>query len=101
MTTVSAAKARRSLGGFLKRAREKRGLTQHEVAQHLAYSTPQFVSNWERGVSAPPRAALPLLAKHLGISPREMITAMTVYERALADAAKLEIVRAFRRSRAG
>ena len=43
---------------ILKEARQKKALTQSEIAKHLGYNTPQFVSNWERGLSAPPIESL-------------------------------------------
>ncbi len=41
------------LGKWLKAAREKAGYTQWDVAKCLVYTTPQFISNVERGVSIP------------------------------------------------
>ena len=38
----------------LKRMRTKAGFTQAYVAKLLGYTSPQFVSNWERGMSMPP-----------------------------------------------
>ncbi|MES3039065.1 MAG: helix-turn-helix transcriptional regulator [Bdellovibrionota bacterium] len=43
-----------TLAEFLKNKREDAGLSQSEVARKLGYSSPQFVSNWERGLSSPP-----------------------------------------------
>lgn len=51
------------LQGFLKTKREESGLTQQEVATRLGYSTAQFVSNWERGLSYPPIKAIPTISK--------------------------------------
>lgn len=47
----------------LKAARYYSGHSQLDVAKKLGYTTSQFVSNWERGVSRPP---VPVLHK-LGI----------------------------------
>jgi transcriptional regulator with XRE-family HTH domain len=47
-----------NLAKFLKDKREIAGLSQKQVADKLGYSTPQFVSNWERGVSSPPLKTL-------------------------------------------
>ncbi len=47
-------KAYKSLGLKLKGYRLKKGLTQGEVAVKLKFSSPQFVSNWERGFAIPP-----------------------------------------------
>jgi transcriptional regulator with XRE-family HTH domain len=38
----------------LKSLRLKSGLSQGKVARALGYTSPQFVSNWERGLSEPP-----------------------------------------------
>lgn len=44
------------LKNFLKDARKRAGLSQGELAKILGYTTPQFVSNWERGkCSVPPK----------------------------------------------
>lgn len=41
----------------------KAGLSQRDVSDTLGYSTPQFISNNERGISAPPLRDIPKLAK--------------------------------------
>lgn len=43
-----------NLGEFLKQKRENASLSQGDVAKKLKYTSPQFISNWERGVSSPP-----------------------------------------------
>jgi transcriptional regulator with XRE-family HTH domain len=43
---------------FLREKRRLAGLSQSAVAKKLGYTTPQFVSNWERGLAAPPISAL-------------------------------------------
>lgn len=48
---------------LFKKFRQDAGLSQRHVSDHLGYSTPQFISNWERDVSDPPISALPKLAK--------------------------------------
>jgi len=50
---------------ILKEARQKKALTQTEIAKHLGYNTPQFVSNWERGLSAPPIESLKQISEIL------------------------------------
>ena len=43
-----------NFGKFLQKKRREAGFTQNEVALFCGYSTPQFVSNWERGLVLPP-----------------------------------------------
>jgi len=66
---------RQTIGACLKAWRTNRHLTQKAVAEVLGYSTPQFVSNWERGVSLPPLNAMPVLAKLYALSQQEVILA--------------------------
>ena len=47
---------------FLKKKRSLAGLSQKEVSEELGYSTPQFISNWERGMSTPPMTAIKQLS---------------------------------------
>lgn len=42
------------LSEFLKAKRIAADLTQMDVARNLGYSSAQFISNWERGLSSPP-----------------------------------------------
>jgi transcriptional regulator with XRE-family HTH domain len=52
-----------SVSELLRKARTKKGLSQSEVAKRLGYSSPQFISNWERGLSSPPIPKLKKLCK--------------------------------------
>lgn len=47
---------------YLVDCRTKANLTQAQVSLALGYKTPQFVSNWERGLSHPPIDVIPQLA---------------------------------------
>ena len=60
------------LGKLLQGKRVEQGLTQSELAEALGYTSPQFVSNWERGMCSPAFNALPHLAKLLEI-PKKLI----------------------------
>jgi transcriptional regulator with XRE-family HTH domain len=51
------------LAEYLKKCREKAGFSQTQVSSKLGYSSPQFISNWERGLSHPPVKSLHKLAK--------------------------------------
>lgn len=53
---------------LLKKARETSGLSQAQVAKELGYTSPQFVSNWERGLSSPPVPKLKKLCKMYAMS---------------------------------
>ncbi len=60
------------LAKFLKEKRTLVGLSQKEVATKLGYSTSQFISNWERGISQPPIHTLRTLAKMYGVAADQM-----------------------------
>ena len=60
------------LAKFLKASRGNAKLSQLEVANHLGYSTPQFISNWERGVSAPPIETIGVLSRLYKVSDEEL-----------------------------
>ncbi len=55
-----------SVGKIIRDARSNAGLSQADLATALGYSTPQFVSNWERGVSLPPIKSLKKIGRLLG-----------------------------------
>lgn len=61
-------KQKNMLADFLKQKRVSAGLSQRDVADKLGYSTPQFISNWERGVSHPPINALKKLGELYKVS---------------------------------
>lgn len=65
-------KKRGQLAVFLKEKRVQAGLTQSQVAEKLGYSSPQFVSNWERGLANPPVFILRDLTKMYKVSADEM-----------------------------
>ena len=60
------------MGQELKKLRLKTGLKQKEVAAQLGYSSPQFVSNWERGISSPPVKVLKQLAGIYNTNPERL-----------------------------
>lgn len=64
----------KALGKFLTHARTAAGLTQKEVADALKYSTSQFISNWERGVSLPPVSAFRTLATLYKLKPDRLVS---------------------------
>lgn len=52
-----------ALGKYFQQKRIKQGLSQKDVSIKLGYTTPQFISNWERGVSMPPISVITQLSK--------------------------------------
>ncbi|MBC7714686.1 MAG: helix-turn-helix transcriptional regulator [Rhizobacter sp.] len=60
-------KIRETLGSFIKENRLEKNYSQAELAAALGYSSPQFISDWERGVSSPPLKKLPELANELDV----------------------------------
>src|SRR5690348_1927493 len=64
----------KQLGSYIRELREKRGLSQGDVAKLLRLKTAQSISNIERGVSPLPRAKIKRLADVLGIRKSEIVT---------------------------
>lgn len=84
------------VGKFLRERRVKAGLTQMEVAQELRYSTAQFISNWERGISMPPMETLPKLSNMMKIPPRDFIDVMSKYQEQVLKLNKKELLGLFK-----
>lgn len=61
-----------AIGEELRKLREKAGLKQKEVATLLGYTSPQFISNWERGISSPPVKTIKQLANIYKTSPEKL-----------------------------
>lgn len=64
------------LGDFLQSKRVKAGLSQGDVATKLGYSSPQFISNFERGLCAPPLNKMKLLVGLYDLNTEELIKLM-------------------------
>lgn len=64
---------REKFGKRLAAIRRKAGLTQGQVSRRLGYSCPQFVSNWERGISYPPDDTFGPLARVLKVEPETVV----------------------------
>lgn len=89
---------RRSIvGEYLHEKRTHRGLTQQDVARKLKYSSPQFVSNWERGIALPPMDALPVLVKMYDIDPEEIIEVLMQYERKALELQRRNLDKLFKK----
>lgn len=66
----------KNLGSFLKEARVKAGLSQGEVAKRLGYTSPQFISNFERGIASPPCKNLKTLVELYDLQPNQLVQIM-------------------------
>jgi transcriptional regulator with XRE-family HTH domain len=62
-----------AFGVFLANARTETGISQLQLARDLGYTSPQYVSNWERGICGPPLDKLFDLSKILKISPQTLM----------------------------
>ena len=62
-----------TMNDYLRQKRVDSGLSQLDVAKELGYSSPQFVSNWERGLVSPPLETISVLIDLYKIAPGEVI----------------------------
>lgn len=62
-----------SFAQYLKDSRIAAGLSQRDVSEKLGYTTSQFISNWERGLSTPPTKAVKKLAELYNLSIEEFL----------------------------
>jgi transcriptional regulator with XRE-family HTH domain len=69
---VKARTGDSNLAEYLKNKRVHAGLTQSDVARKMGYSSPQFVSNWERALARPPVTVLKELTKLYKVSADEV-----------------------------
>ena len=65
---------KKQLGKALADSRKKAGLSQGEVASRLGYTSPQFISNWERGLSSPPVPTLKKIATMYKVNADKIFT---------------------------
>lgn len=74
-----------NLGSFLKVQRNKNNLTQSELAIALKLHS-QFISNWERGLCAPPSHCFDKLIAKLKINREALVGAMLLDSKATIEA---------------
>jgi transcriptional regulator with XRE-family HTH domain len=60
------------LASFLKSKRLATGLSQGTIAKKFGYTSPQFISNWERALCMPPIHILEKLAQIFSSDPLEL-----------------------------
>lgn len=65
-----------NLGNFLKHKRIEANLTQRELAHALGDMNSQFVSNWERGLCAPPSHCFQKLIELLKVNREQLVEVM-------------------------
>ncbi|MGE3973373.1 MAG: helix-turn-helix domain-containing protein [Bdellovibrionales bacterium] len=62
------------LSNYLSDKREKSNLSQLDLGTQLGFTSAQFVSNWERGISLPSPSCLPKLVSLLKLDKRKLIS---------------------------
>lgn len=68
-------KTRSDLGRLIQKKREAAGVTQKDVSTRLGFSSPQFVSNAERGRCLVPTKLLRKWASAIKMDPKELFQA--------------------------
>ncbi|MBY0315669.1 MAG: helix-turn-helix domain-containing protein [Bdellovibrionales bacterium] len=68
------------IGNYLREKRVGLGIAQIEVSKALGFTSPQYVSNWERGLAPPPSKSLKAIAEILGIDKKELIRVLMKME---------------------
>lgn len=72
-----------SVSDYLRQARIKAGLSQANLSEELGYTSPQIVSNWERGLCGAPLDKLYDLSDILKLNKKELITLLLNEQEAL------------------
>lgn len=57
----------KSQAHLVRELRKEKSLTQDEMSRVLGFTSPQFISNWERGVSGIPASCFSKFAKKLKV----------------------------------
>lgn len=68
-----------ALGEYLAKKRKLAGYTQKEISRELDYSSAQFISNFERGIAAPPTSRMKQLMTCLKIKRAERSRIVELY----------------------
>ena len=74
---------RKKLGQYLKDTRENVAMTQAEVSQKLGYTSPQFISNIERGISVAPLKTLSRMVGLYKVGPDTVVKIILESQRKL------------------
>lgn len=75
-----------TLSKYLYEKRLAKEITQGNLARVLGYASPQFISNWERGLAKPPLSTLKKMIKILDLDVDELLTIlMKIEERRIRE----------------
>jgi transcriptional regulator with XRE-family HTH domain len=74
---------RKKLGTFLKDVREQSAMTQADVSSRLGYTSPQFISNIERGISVVPLKTLSRMVSLYKVNPESVVKIILESQRKL------------------
>lgn len=74
---------RKKLGTYLKDVREQANLTQADVSAKLGYTSPQFISNIERGISVAPLKTLARMVSLYKVNPESVVKIILESQRKL------------------
>lgn len=66
------------LNELLRQKRNQSGLSQNALAKKLGFTSPQYVSNFERGLCLPPPSSFKALSKAIGIEVEALIEGATM-----------------------
>lgn len=69
-------KKENAVAHLIRTSRQTSGLSQKQLADELGYTSSQFISNWERGISSPPLDKLEEICNLLKITPKQIIEAI-------------------------
>lgn len=69
-----------TLSKYLYEKRVAKEITQGNLARVLGYASPQFVSNWERGLAKPPLETLKKMIKILDLDVDELLNILMKME---------------------
>lgn len=61
------------LGVLVKTKRQQKGITQRELSEKLGYSSPQYISNFERGICGLSPKKFKTVSKMLGIPAKQLV----------------------------
>jgi transcriptional regulator with XRE-family HTH domain len=74
---------RKKLGTYLKDVREQASMTQADVSSRLGYTSPQFISNIERGISVVPLKTLARMVSLYKVNPEAVVKIILESQRKL------------------